>query len=248
MLRRVALGHRFVYNSTEAMGKKSRKAGKGQQGRGKHFVSREERERGIADAAADDQIARKHPHIPLLWGAQGEPSSHEQDVIYNCLHERYGVDAANDVALREYTGDVVLVKLKTEGLESALKAVRRWPEIRDCWERMRPRFRRRRCNNPYCMKLAKLQAPRYLVCSACQEFSLSIYYCSEACQRADGPRHQLNCPANAFRRYWDPTWDREAMIRRCKEHISTWTRGDIQEAKYRNQLPGMNIKRQTRRF
>lgn len=38
------------YNSTEAMGKKSRKAGKGQQGRGKHFVSREERERGIAES------------------------------------------------------------------------------------------------------------------------------------------------------------------------------------------------------
>ncbi len=234
------------------MGKKSRKAGKGQSKHGPHFVSREERERGVAETAAQDPVARKHPHIPLLWEAQGEPSSHEQDAVFQCISKIVigGFGSADDEAMREYTGDVVWVKLKTEGLESALKAVRRWPEIRDCWERMRPRFRRRRCSNPYCMKLAKLQAPRYLVCSACQEFSLSIYYCSEACQRADWPRHQLNCPANAFRRYWDPTWDREAMIRRCKEHISTWTRGDIQEAKYRNQLPGMNIKRQTtnRRF
>ena len=161
-----------------------------------------------------------------------------------------GSDSADGEALQQYGGDVVWVKLKTEGLESALKAVRRWPEIRDCWERMRPRFRRRRCSNPYCMKLAKLQAPRYLVCSACQEFSLSIYYCSEACQRADWPSHQHRCPAVAFSHYWDPRFDREGMIRRCKEHISTWTRGDIQEAKYRNQLPGMNIKRRTtnRRF
>ncbi len=220
------------------MGKKSRKAGKGQSGRVKRGFAH------LQAAADEDPVARKYPHIPLLWEAQGEPKTSEREVVRLTMNEIVvgGSDSADGEALQQYVGDVVWVKLKTEGLESALKALRRWPEIRDCWERMRPRFRRRRCNNPYCMKLAKLQAPRYLVCSACQDFNLSIHYCSEACQRADWARHQLNCPA-AQLPYWNPAWDREGMIRQVKEHISSWTRGDIQEAKYRNEHPGMAIRR-----
>ena len=126
------LGSAGLINPTEPMGKKSRKAGKGQSKHGPHFVSREERERGVAETAAQDPVARKHPHIPLLWEAQGEPSSHEQDAVFQCISKIVigGFGSADDEAMREYTGDVVWVKLKTEGLESALKAVRRWPEIR----------------------------------------------------------------------------------------------------------------------
>jgi hypothetical protein len=48
----------------------------------------------------------------------------------------------------------------------------------------------------------------------------------------------------AFSHYWDPRFDREGMIRRCKENISTWTRETIREFKYRNQHPGMEIRPQ----
>ena len=100
------------------------------------------------------------------------------------------------------------------------------------------RIRRRICWG--CARQVALTEPRYLVCAGCGK----ARYCSEACQRADWPRHQHKCPAVAFSHYWDPRFDREGMIRRCKENISTWTRETIQEFKYRNQHPGMEIRPQ----
>jgi hypothetical protein len=62
-------------------------------------------------------------------------------------------------------------------------AVARWPRVKPHWRR----FRRRLCTN--CRNHRHLSEPRYLVCSGCGV----ARYCSEACQAADWPHHQLIC-------------------------------------------------------
>ena len=113
------------------------------------------------------------------------------------------IDDDDKKALEDYVTFSVYRTYENDGLERALKTLRRWPEIRHCWERMRPRFRRRICTNPYCMKQGKLYQPRFLVCGACADFGINFYYCSEACQRENWGEHKKKCPG-AKPWYWDP--------------------------------------------
>ena len=160
--------------------------------------------------------------------AAGGGAHHKRKDEYRILKE--DLDKFNETAralalddddkkdLEDYVTHVVYRTYTTDGLESALKALRRWPEIRDCWERMMPRFRRRMCTNTGCMKLGKLYQPRYLVCGACADFGVNFYYCSEACQREHWGEHKKKCPG-AKPWYWDPL-KRQVAISELRESIS----------------------------
>ena len=72
--------------------------------------------------------------------------------------------------------------------EKMLKGMTRWPRLRKYW----PRLRRRICS--YCgTRTFDLSKPRFLVCGGCAAGRGVGRYCSEACQRADWPRHQEEC-------------------------------------------------------
>ena len=75
---------------------------------------------------------------------------------FNETARALAIDDDDKKAVEDYVTHVVYRTYTTDGLESALKALRHWPEIRDCWERMMPRFRRRICTNTGCMKIGKL--------------------------------------------------------------------------------------------
>ena len=154
------------------MGKKSRKAGKA-----------ERRQAAAAPAKRTVEFRVKN-----------EMPDYDPDEIYSYA-QTIAIDDDDMEAMGEYVRESVFWTIGTDGLESAKKALRRWPEMRDCWGRMRPRFHRRICSNPYCRKQAKLYEPRYLVYSACAELSRNWYYCSEACQREDWRDHKNGCPA-----------------------------------------------------
>ena len=78
-----------------------------------------------------------------------------------------------------------------------LKAMKRWPRIRNCW----PRLRRRICWG--CGKEYHLSAQRLWVCGGCGE----ARYCDESCQRAHWPDHKSQCLQ---------TWHEKALKRKSQ--------------------------------
>ena len=189
------------------MGKKSRKAGKA------------ERRQAAAAAPAKRTVE---------FRIKNEMPDYDSDKIYNYA-QTIAIDDDDMEAMGEYVRESVFWTIGTDGLESALKALRRWPEMRDCWARMRPRFRRRLCSNPYCRKQAKLYEPRYLVCSACAELSRNWYYCSEACQREDWRDHKNGCPGGTDW-YWDPV-RREIALSKIRALAANYNPEDLAAAK-----------------
>jgi len=124
----------------------------------------------------------------------------------------------------EYVHLVVFPQLKSNGLERALRALRRWPRLKPHWRRLR----RRVCD--YCGSQYGLSEPRLEVCGGCGV----ARYCNEACQANDFAHHENRCPVIA--RQWhgvgffppslihavlDGTWQDPAVIpsARAREHI-----------------------------
>ena len=85
--------------------------------------------------------------------------------------------------LEEYLAVVAYPRIRTKGLDSALRALERWPHLRPHWSRLR----RRVCD--YCHSQVALSEPRYLVCGGCGV----ARYCCEECQRNDWGWHQTKC-------------------------------------------------------
>jgi hypothetical protein len=92
--------------------------------------------------------------------------------------------------LHEYTCAVAFPRIRTKGLDSALRALKRWPRLQPYWRRLR----RRVCD--HCASQVALSEPRYLVCGGCGV----ARYCSEECQCADWDSHQHICASMARRR------------------------------------------------
>ena len=92
--------------------------------------------------------------------------------------------------LEEYLAVVAYPRIRTKGLDSALRALERWPHVRRYWSRIR----RRVCD--HCHSQVALSEPRYLVCGGCGV----ARYCCEECQRNDWGWHQMYCADMARRR------------------------------------------------
>ena len=108
---------------------------------------------------------------------------------------RYAPNLTHDW-LNEYTFAVAYPRIKTKGLDSAIRALERWPRLQPYW----PRLRRRVCD--HCSSQVALSEPRYLVCGGCGV----ARYCCEACQRADWGWHQGYCANMArSRRVYEAT-------------------------------------------
>ena len=93
--------------------------------------------------------------------------------------------------LDEYLAAVAYPRIKIKSLDSALRALERWPHLLPYW----PRLRRRVCD--HCHSRVALSEPRYQVCGGCGV----ARYCCEECQRADWGWHQSFCEAMARRRW-----------------------------------------------
>ena len=98
-----------------------------------------------------------------------------------CAHENYMVEMyADDVKTAEEERDrlgefihlVLFPTHKNEGLEAALRLVKRWPKFKSHWHRVR----RRVCD--YCGRRTDLSEPRLWVCGGCSV----ARYCGEDCQ------------------------------------------------------------------
>ena len=101
------------------MGKKSRKAGKAARRQAAEVAERREKE-------TVEHVLNNHPQ---------EERNKLSDAI-----RAIAIDNDDEEALEQYVRESVFWTFGNDGLESALKALRRWPEMRDCWARMRPRF------------------------------------------------------------------------------------------------------------
>ena len=98
--------------------------------------------------------------------------------------------AINDddrIDLLEY-GDTTFAR--AYGPVEFVKRIKDWPRVRKYW----PRLRRRFCS--YCGNgMFAVVAPRLMVCGGCGQGRGVGRYCSEDCQRAHWPEHQIVCPA-----------------------------------------------------
>ena len=101
-----------------------------------------------------------------------------------CAHENYMIEMhADDVKTAEEERDklgefihlVLFPTHKNEGLEAALRLVKRWPKFKSHWHRVR----RRICD--YCGRRNDLSEPRLWVCGGCGV----ARYCDEECQAND---------------------------------------------------------------
>ena len=110
-------------------------------------------------------------------------------------------------AYDEYVHLLGYHRLTADGLESALKAVRRWPRLQPHWNRIR----RRICDD--CGKQASLSEPRFEVCSGCGV----ARYCSEECQISDWWHHESCCPGLA-------QWKISALEIRKMNHATLQTK------------------------
>ena len=117
-----------------------------------------------------------------------------------CAHENYMVEMHEDDLktaeeerdkLGEFIHLVLFPTHKKEGLEAALRLVKRWPKFKSHWHRVR----RRICD--YCGRRNDLSEPRLWVCAGCGV----ARYCDEACQAGDFFHHEKCCPVLA--RQWD---------------------------------------------
>ena len=115
----------------------------------------------------------------ILYQVQIEMFAQSEHVDYN----------ADVDAITEYMSLCVFQYYRNCGLEDALREVRRWPQLRPHWRRLR----RRVCE--YCGKQRDLSEPRLLVCSGCAV----ARYCDEECQAADFSHHAERCPVLARR-------------------------------------------------
>ena len=112
------------------------------------------------------------------------------DARYARCGYRIGSNNITHDWLDEYQWAVALPRIRTEGVDSAIRALKRWPRLQPYW----PRLRRRVCDN--CASQVALSEPRYLVCGGCGV----ARYCCEECQRADWEWHQTYCADMARRR------------------------------------------------
>ena len=113
-------------------------------------------------------------------------------VIYS--HSTLSVDASRQfsvfdedyrITMQEYSSRVIMRRHESEGMDGALRAVKKWPRVQPYWRRVRRRICWR------CYRQVDLSEPRFLVCSGCGD----ARYCSEECQREDWPVHQHKCTA-----------------------------------------------------
>ena len=130
----------------------------------------------------------------------------EKQLRISFLEGRYTVDATHARSryahnlthdwLNEYAAAVAYPRIQTKGLDSAIRALKRWPRLQPYW----PRLRRRVCD--HCHAQVALSEPRYMVCGGCGV----ARYCCEECQRADWGWHQGYCAAMArSRRVYEAT-------------------------------------------
>ena len=168
--------------------------------RPKELISlRELRARACGDARAARKAARRSYEFVSADGFDPSTARSTGGRFRDSVRFRNGRVFSTDDALtmkraaeavdltsgHEYYRHHCIACFASEGLNSALKAIKKWPRVRPYWRRIR----RRIC--AHCAKRADLAEPRYLVCSGCGE----ARYCSEACQRADWAVHQKECPA-----------------------------------------------------
>ena len=166
------------------MGKKSR--------RNKAPRERKERPEPVQDAYAQPLIRYRHTRHYGLED-DGSDDSHLKLLLR-------AIDATDEVGEEEdeeadtwaeFTYLVVFPAYKEDGLEAALRLVKRWPRFRPYWRRLR----RRICD--YCGKRNDLSEPRLWVCGGCGV----ARYCDEECQVDDFSHHAQCCLALARR--WD---------------------------------------------
>ena len=153
-------------------------------------------------------VWQRFPHATQLRHRDGSELSVEEKerlrIVF--LRARSTVDAAHARSryapnlthdwLNEYTFAVAYPRIKTKGLDSAIRALERWPRLQPYW----PRLRRRVCDN--CASQVALSEPRYLVCGGCGV----ARYCCEECQRADWEWHHGYCANMArSRRVYEAT-------------------------------------------
>ena len=120
-----------------------------------------------------------------------------RDVVDTQCRYPPGKDNITHDWLDEYQFAVAYPRIRTKGMDSALKALVRWPRLQKYW----PRLRRRVCD--HCHAQVALSEPRHLVCGGCGV----ARYCCEACQRADWEWHQIYCADMARRRRVD-AWEK----------------------------------------
>ena len=136
----------------------------------------------------------------------GRSLRNARDTVDASLRSRYGrrypigTDDFTHDWLHEYTASVVYPRIQTKGLDSAIRALKRWPRLQPYW----PRLRRRVCD--HCHAQVALSEPRYLVCGG----GGVARYCCEECQRNDWNWHQVYCADMARRRriYEATKWER----------------------------------------
>ena len=157
-------------------------------------------------------LHHRFPHSDFLRHRDGsELSVEEKERLQKCYYaSRDTVDArcrypigTNNIThdwLDEYTSSVANPRIRTKGVDSAIRALKRWPRLQPYW----PRLRRRVCD--HCHSQVALSEPRYLVCGGCGV----ARYCCEACQRDNWEWHQKQCAEMARRRriYEATKWER----------------------------------------
>ena len=146
--------------------------------RPKELISlRELRARACGDARAARKAARRSYEFVSADGFDPSTARSTGGRFRDSVRFRNGRVFSTDDALtmkraaeavdltsgHEYYRHHCIACFASEGLNSALKAIKKWPRVRPYWRRIR----RRIC--AHCAKRADLAEPRYLVCSGCGE-------------------------------------------------------------------------------
>ena len=119
----------------------------------------------------------------------GSEITSEQELKLYCamgwkgMRDDVKTNGDTDPGKREYLSLVCLRKVTTKGMNNAIHAWKRWPQMQTHW----PRIRRRICDQ--CGRQVALSEPRFMVCGGCGV----ARYCSEACQIASWGHHQKCC-------------------------------------------------------
>ena len=140
----------------------------------------------VEDAYAQPLIRYRHTRH---YGLEDDAS--DLEIILREQTEVSEEEDEDEDTWAEFTYLVVFPAYKEDGLEAALRLVRRWPRFRPYWRRLR----RRTCE--YCGPRNDLSEPRLWVCSGCGV----ARYCDEECQANDFSHHAKCCQTLARR--WD---------------------------------------------
>ena len=165
------------------MGKKSRrKAPKAQRER-KELVP-------ASDYRADHLVRYRQPgYYNVDARAFNLLCAHEHYMVEMEIHEEFLKTEEERDKLGEFIHLVLFPTHKNEGLEAALRLVKRWPKFKSHWHRVR----RRICD--YCGRRNDLSEPRLWVCAGCGV----ARYCGKECQANDFLHHEKRCPVLARR-------------------------------------------------